>query len=54
MNWFAKMDRKYGKYAIKNLSLYIAIAYGFGFLMSYIKPEWVYFVTLNPYAILHG
>ena len=54
MNWFNKMERKYGKYAISNLPLYIVICYGFGFLMNSFKPEWIYFVTLNPYAILHG
>ena len=54
MNWFNKMERKFGKYAIKNLSLYIVICYGFGFLMNAFKPDWVYLVTLNPHAILHG
>ena len=54
MNWFNKMERKYGKYAIKNLPLYIAIIYAFGFLFQSFKPEWACFVTLNPYAILHG
>ncbi len=54
MNWFNKMERKYGKYAIKNLPLYIAIIYAFGFLFQSFKPEWACFVTLNPYAIIHG
>lgn len=54
MNWFNKMERKFGKYAIKNLSLYIVICYAFGFLMNSFKPDWVYLVTLNPHAILHG
>ncbi|MCR4929138.1 MAG: hypothetical protein K5988_03985 [Lachnospiraceae bacterium] len=54
MNWFNKMERKFGKYAIPNLPLIIAIIYAFGFLMDAFKPEWVYFVTLNPYAIMHG
>ena len=54
MNWFNKMERKFGKYAIPNLPLIIAIIYTFGFLMDAFKPEWVYFVTLNPYAIMHG
>lgn len=54
MNWIYKMERKFGKFAIPNLPLCIAICYGFGFLMDSVKPEWVYFVTLNPEAIVHG
>ena len=37
-NWLAKMNRKYGRYAIKNLMLYIvigqAIVFGFDFILS--------------------
>lgn len=55
MNKFLmKMQRKFGKYAIPNLPLFIVIIYGFGFLMSYIIPNWVGAVSLNPYAIMHG
>ncbi|MCQ2543811.1 MAG: hypothetical protein MJ126_06580 [Lachnospiraceae bacterium] len=54
MNWLRKLERKFGKYAIPNLPLMIMICYGFGYVMNYLKPEWTYFVTLNPYAILHG
>lgn len=54
MNWLAKMERKFGKFAIKNLPLYIVILYGFGFLMNTVKPEWVDLITLNPEAIVHG
>ena len=48
------MERKFGKYAIPNLPLIIVIIYGFGFLMNLVKPEWIYFITLNPEAIIHG
>ncbi len=54
MTWFNKMERKFGKYAISNLPLFIVICYGFGFLMNAFKPEWIYFISLNPHAILHG
>ena len=54
MNWFNKMERKFGKFAIPNLPLIIVIIYGFGFLMNLVKPDWINFVTLNPEAIIHG
>ena len=54
MNWFNKLERKFGKYAIPNLPLIIVIIYAFGFLMNLVKPDWINFVTLNPEAIVHG
>ena len=54
MNWFNKLERKFGKYAIPNLPLIIVIIYAFGFLMNLVKPDWINFVKLNPEAIVHG
>lgn len=55
MNKFlAKMQRKFGKYAIPNLPLFIVIIYGLGYIMQYVIPNWVSAVSLNPYAIMHG
>ncbi len=54
MNLLDKLERKFGKYAIPNLPVYIIICYGFGYLMNTFKPDWIYFVTLNPQAILKG
>lgn len=54
MNILDKLERKFGKYAIPNLPLYIVICYAFGYLMNTFKPDWIYLVTLNPRAILHG
>ena len=53
-HFLVKLERKFGKYAIRNLPLYLIICYGFGYLMNIFKPEWIYVVNLNPYAILHG
>ena len=52
--FLSKMERKFGKYEIRNLPLYLMICYAFGYLMNFIKPEWINVVSLNPYAILHG
>ncbi len=53
-HFLVKLERKFGKYAIRNLPLYLIICYAFGYLMNLVKPEWIYIVNLNPYAILHG
>lgn len=47
-----KMEKKFGKYAISNLSLYIIIAYGIGYVLSFTGALEVF--RLNPYNILHG
>ena len=53
MNGFLdKAERKYGKYAIHNLSLYIIIAYVIGYILSLTGT--VDFLRLNPYEIVHG
>ena len=51
-----KFERKFGRYAIKNLSLILIICYGVGYLLSMIPglSNVLNYLTLNPYAILHG
>ncbi len=53
MNEFLnKMERKIGRYAINNLTLYIIIGYVIGYLLLITGP--LEFISLNPYKILHG
>lgn len=52
--WLNKMERKFGKYAINNLSLYLIICYGFGYLIQLVNPSFTAYLALNPYLVLHG
>lgn len=54
MNLMYKLERKFGRYAIKNLSLILIICYGAGYIMDFINPSFLYWLTLDPYAIAHG
>ena len=55
MNWFDKLERKYGRYAIKNLMYYIIALYAFGFILEAFFPNvYVAYLSLNAQAILHG
>lgn len=54
MNFIYKLERKFGRFAIKNISLVLIICYGIGYAISYIKPELLTYFTLDPYAIIHG
>ncbi len=50
----SNFEKKFGKYAIKNISLTLIMCYAFGYTLQLIAPEILYYLTLNPYAILHG
>ena len=51
MSWF---EKKFGKYAISNISLMLILCYAVGYVLQIISPAFLNFLTLNPYAILHG
>lgn len=60
MLWFTKLEQKYGKYAIPNLTFYLIICYAIGYLLqlaSLYNPSMsslMNYMTLDIYAILHG
>lgn len=54
MNFLNKMERKYGRYAIRNLSAYIIALYAAGYVMTLIMPQIFSYLTLEPYYILKG
>ena len=56
MNWLGRLERKWGRYAIRNLPLYIVIMYAAGAILNLISGGYIYFnyLSLNPYMILHG
>ncbi len=51
MSWF---ERKFGKYAIPNISLLLILCYGCGYIIQFINAGFLNYLTLNPYAIVHG
>ncbi len=55
MKWLDKLERKYGRYAIRNLMYYIIILYGIGFVLQVVMPDlYSRWLALDAYAILHG
>lgn len=50
----SNFERKFGKYAIRNLSLVLIVCYGVGYLLSIFSAGIFDFLTLNPYLILRG
>lgn len=56
MNWLNKWERKLGKFAIPNLSLWIVITYAIGYVMMFTKATRMLlsYMTLEPYYIFKG
>ncbi|MCR5502833.1 MAG: hypothetical protein K6F53_07475 [Lachnospiraceae bacterium] len=47
-----ELERKFGKYAIPNLPLYIVICYGIGYLLQLAFPAAIEYLMLNPQKII--
>ena len=54
MNWLNKLERKFGRYAIHNLTLYLIGGYIIGFGVYMFVPSLLNLLTLEPAYILHG
>ncbi len=55
MKFTSNFEKKFGKYAIHNLSLGLIICYGIGYLIQFIYPGLLDYLFLNPYQIIfHG
>jgi len=52
MKFLNKLERKFGRFAIPNLTLFIIGAYIIGYVFTLINPEMMHALTLNPYYIL--
>jgi len=54
MNWLNRLERRFGRYALRNLPLYIVILYAFGAVMNLVSDRFYSSFSLNPYLVLHG
>ncbi len=49
-----QLEYKYSRFAIENISLYLILCYGFGYIMNFINPAFMNYLTLNPQLIMRG
>lgn len=54
MKFLNKLERKFGRYAIQNISLMLIICYAFGYAIQFVNADFLNYLTLNPYLILRG
>ena len=54
MNWLDKLERKFGRYAISNLTVYLLAGYVIGEAIIYLMPDLLGWIVLEPALILRG
>ena len=54
MNWIDKLERKFGRFGIQNLTMYIIICYVVGYFLAYLNPNLLSMLSLEPALILRG
>ncbi len=54
MNIISKIEKKFGRYSIRNLTLYLIIGYGIGYLLFMFQPKILFMLTLDPAAVMYG
>ena len=48
MNWLDKLEKKLGRFAIPNLTVYLLAGYVIGFAIYYLAPGLLGWLTLEP------
>ena len=54
MKLIDKLQRKFGRYSIPNLTMYIIILYAAGYVLELFQPSFLSYLTLEPALILRG
>ena len=54
MKWMNKLERKFGKYAIRNLPLIMILMEAIGYTLSVISPNILYYICFSPADICRG
>lgn len=54
MNWIDKLERKFGRFGVENLTMYVIICYVVGYFLAYFNPSLLSMLSLEPALILRG
>lgn len=54
MNWLDKLEKKFGRFAIQNLTVYLILGYIIGYGVYHFMPGLLNMLTLEPAYILKG
>ncbi|MBQ9333074.1 MAG: hypothetical protein IJS12_01945 [Lachnospiraceae bacterium] len=50
----SEFEKRFGRYAIRNLPLIMIICYAVGYAMRYINPDFLMYLNLDPFKVIHG
>ena len=50
----SKFEKKFGRYAISNLTAILIMCYVVGYIIQFVNADLLLLLTLDPYKILHG
>lgn len=54
MKWIDKLERKFGRFGIPNLTVYVIICYVLGYILMYLNPAVLSMLSLDVSKILQG
>lgn len=54
MDFLTKLERKYGKFAIPNLTMMLIICFVIGYMIQIFSSGAIYYINLNPELIMQG
>ncbi len=54
MDYLTKLERKYGKFAIPNLTIMLIICFALGYIMQMLQGDIIYYINLNPELVMKG
>lgn len=50
----SNFEKKFGKYAVRNISLVLIMCYVVGYIIQAVNNRFLAYLTLDPYSVLHG
>ena len=54
MDKLTKLERKFGKFAIPNLTVILIVGFVLGYIIQIVQPDALYLINLNPEMIMKG
>lgn len=54
MKFINKLEKKFGRFAVNNLIIYVLAAYGIGYVLSLLAPGFYSYLVMNPELVFKG
>ena len=54
MNWIDKLERRFPRFGLRNLTFYLVVGYVIGYFLEAYVPRVIFYLTLDMGAVLHG